>query len=83
MRSVNIREARQKLSDLVDAAEHGQSVLITRHGKEVARIEPAGPARSAALPDLSTFRASVRAAVQGKGRPLSKAVTESRKEVRY
>ena len=83
MRSVNIREARQKLSDLVDAAEHGQSVLITRHGKEVARIEPAGPARGAPLPDLSAFRASVRAAVQGKGRPLSKTVTESRKEARY
>ena len=83
MRSVNIREARQKLSDLVDAAEQGQSVLITRHGKQVARLEPAGPAEGAPLPDLSAFRESIRRAAGGKGAPLSKVVREARKQARY
>ena len=83
MRSVNIREARQKLSDLVDAAEHGQSVLITRHGKQVARLEPAGQAEGAPLPDLSAFRESIRQAAGGKGAPLSKEVSEARKQARY
>jgi prevent-host-death family protein len=79
MRSVNIREARRKLSDLVDAAEHGQSVLITRHGKEVARLDPAAPDVGGPLPDLSEFRASI----QAKGAPLSAVVAESRRQARY
>lgn len=79
MRSVNIREARRKLSDLVDAAEDGQSVLITRHGKEVARIDPVGPEVGGPLPDLGEFRASI----QTKGAPLSTVVAKSRRQARY
>ena len=33
-------EARNKLPDLLDAAEGGQSTIITRHGKPVAAIVP-------------------------------------------
>lgn len=36
MRNVNLREAKASLSALVDAAEHGESVTITRHGKPAA-----------------------------------------------
>ncbi len=79
MRSVNIKEARRTLPDLVDAVERGQSVLITRHGKEVARLgSPAGEA-GGPLPDLTAFRASIII----KGKPLSKMVTESRRQARY
>ncbi|MEX2389166.1 MAG: type II toxin-antitoxin system prevent-host-death family antitoxin [Phycisphaeraceae bacterium] len=80
MRSVNVREARQSLSDLVDAAEHGQSVLITRHGKQVARIGPAGLVQATPLPDLGAFRESIRQAAGGE--PLSKVVCETRKQAR-
>jgi prevent-host-death family protein len=79
MRSINIREARQKLSELVDAAEQGQSVLITRHGKEVARLVPARAARGGPLPDLSAFRAQMKI----KGKPLSRVVSDLRREARY
>ncbi|MGD0024833.1 MAG: type II toxin-antitoxin system Phd/YefM family antitoxin [Xanthobacteraceae bacterium] len=33
-------EARNQLPDLLDAAEKGQSTIITRHGKPVAALVP-------------------------------------------
>jgi antitoxin Phd len=40
MASVQLREAKAKLSALVDAAERGEATIITRHGKPAARIVP-------------------------------------------
>jgi len=40
MRSVNLRDAKTRLSALVDAAQHGESVTITKHGKPAAVIVP-------------------------------------------
>ena len=37
---VNMLEAKTKLSQLVDAAEHGEEVLIARNGLPVAQIIP-------------------------------------------
>ena len=36
MRSVPIREAKAKFSELVDAVERGEQVTITRHGEPAA-----------------------------------------------
>ncbi|MCY2926394.1 MAG: type II toxin-antitoxin system prevent-host-death family antitoxin [Planctomycetota bacterium] len=79
MNRVNLREARRLLSDIVDAAERGETTVITRRGRQVARVEPMAPAKGKSLPDLSEFRASIKV----KGRPLSQVVTARRKEVRY
>jgi prevent-host-death family protein len=38
---VSIYDARSRLSRLIDLAEKGDSVVITRHGRSVARIVPA------------------------------------------
>jgi prevent-host-death family protein len=38
MRSVGILEAKAQLSQLVQAVEDGEEVLLTRHGKPVARL---------------------------------------------
>lgn len=48
MRTVALCEARQKLSKLVDRAEQGERVGITRRGKLVALIVPARVADSPA-----------------------------------
>jgi prevent-host-death family protein len=40
MRQVGAFEAKNKLSELLDLAERGEEVVITRHGKEVARLVP-------------------------------------------
>ncbi len=33
-------EARNQLPDLLDAAEHGEATIITRHGRPVAALVP-------------------------------------------
>ena len=40
MRFVNIRELQKEASALVNLAEHGQDVIITKHGKPAAVIYP-------------------------------------------
>ena len=40
MKEVGAFEAKNKLSELLDLAERGEEVVITRHGKEVARLVP-------------------------------------------
>ncbi len=41
MKFVGAFEAKNKLGQLLDLAEQGEEVTITRHGKMVARIVPA------------------------------------------
>jgi prevent-host-death family protein len=79
MDQVNFRDARRQLSQLLDDAEQGKSVVITRYGRRVARLGPAGPTHGKRLPDLSEFRESVRP----KGTALSKTVIRSRRQDRY
>ena len=79
MNTVSLKEARRRLGELVSAAEHGESIVLTRRGKEVARIEPPAPKKGKRLPDLSDFRASLRV----KGKPLSDIIIENRKRERY
>ena len=40
MKKVGAFEAKNKLGELLDMVENGEEVLITRHGKEVARLVP-------------------------------------------
>lgn len=58
MKAVNIREARQRFSELLDLAEHGEEIVLTRHGAPIARLVPTehAPRR---LPSLQSFRASI------------------------
>ena len=43
---MSIREAKARFSEAVAAAERGESITITRHGRAVARIgPPAAPAK--------------------------------------
>jgi prevent-host-death family protein len=43
MREVGVFEAKNKLGTLLDWVENGEEILITRHGKAVARLVPAEP----------------------------------------
>ena len=40
MRRFGSFEAKNKLSRLLELAEQGEEILITRHGKEVAKLVP-------------------------------------------
>jgi prevent-host-death family protein len=46
MREVGAFEAKNKLGQLLDQVEHGEEIIITRHGKAVARLGPPKPAFS-------------------------------------
>lgn len=78
MHTVNTREARIRLSELLTEAEHGQIVSITRHGREVARLVPPVGTTSFSLPDLAGFRNSI--AVKT---PTAETVQAMRREERY
>ncbi|MEO6834490.1 MAG: type II toxin-antitoxin system prevent-host-death family antitoxin [Candidatus Tumulicola sp.] len=42
MRQLGVFEAKNKLSELIDQAEDGQTIVITRKGKPVAELGPIG-----------------------------------------
>lgn len=75
---VNVKEAREKISALLDRTQKGEEISILRRGKKVARLLPAVDVEKQ-LPDLDSFRASITV----KGAPLSRAVIDGRKEERY
>ena len=60
MREVQSSAAKARLSELLNEVERGETILITRHGKAIARITPEGdPRRRAideALAELEAFR---------------------------
>ncbi len=66
MESISIKTARQQFARLVDSAERGRRVTITRRGKAVAQIAPVTSAKRPRLPDLTSFRASL-------GKPAGKS----------
>lgn len=40
MQTIGSYELKTHLSEVLDDVEHGQSVIVTRHGKPIARIIP-------------------------------------------
>ena len=40
MRAIGAFEAKNKLGQLLNLVERGEEIVITRHGKEVARLVP-------------------------------------------
>lgn len=58
MKHVGIKQARQELPDLIDRAEAGEEIMITRQGKPVAKLV-AAPKTVKALPSLAQFRRGI------------------------
>jgi prevent-host-death family protein len=66
VRHVALSEAKDHLSEFVAAAEAGQEIMITRHGKPAARLVGVQPdsrhaAKRAAIERLAEIRAELRA----------------------
>jgi prevent-host-death family protein len=55
MREIGAFEAKNKLGQLLDLVEHGEEIVITRHGKAVARLIP---------PDRAVNREQARTALR-------------------
>jgi prevent-host-death family protein len=54
MNAISLADAKARLSELLDRAEAGEEICITRRGKPVARLLPARQARKAI--DLGDMR---------------------------
>ena len=78
MITMNIKEARACLSRLIDKAERGETIVITRHGKQSARLGPM-PTRTNGLPSLSEFRSGIVTPREG----LATTVMAARREERF
>jgi len=74
MHSVNVREVRSHLADLLAQVGSGRTIAITRRGREVARLVPTEVVVSA-LPSRTAQRRAM-------GRTTKSAVTRMRDEER-
>jgi len=86
MISVGIKELKAKLSNYVDKVRHGEEVVITEHGKEVALVLPISKERKAVKSLMDSGKAKWAGGkpegmkgVRIKGKLLSKTVLEERR----
>jgi prevent-host-death family protein len=75
---INVKEARGKISSLLDRVKDGDEVIILRRGKQAARLVPV-QTKEKVLPGLKDFRASISVS----GEPVSSLVASQRDEERY
>ena len=60
MITVNLAQAKARLSEILDKVESGQDVVITRRGKAVAHVSAVvRPKNPLPLGDLAEFRAAM------------------------
>ena len=76
MKTAGIREARQGLSGLVAEVRKGREIVLTEHGRPVARLAPLRDESPIAFRSHRRFRADVGQA----GTPLSIAIAEDRED---
>ncbi len=86
MISVGIKELKTRLSSYVDRVRHGEEVVITEHGKEVALVIPISRERKALKALVDSGKAKWSGGkpegldnVKIKGKSLSKTVLEDRR----
>lgn len=86
MITVGIKELKSKLSSYIDLVEHGEEVVVTERGREIAVVIPITPERRALsrLAKEGKARAGSgkplgASGVALKGQPLSTTVLEERR----
>jgi prevent-host-death family protein len=82
MESIGIYEAKSKLSELVEKAEAGQEVIITRRGRPVAKLVRAKPEkaidRSALMKEIRAFAKTIKLKRRVSARDLRRFAAEGR-----
>ncbi len=56
--NVSVAEAKAKFSELIKRAEAGEEIVVTRHGKAVARVMPPEP-EQALLPRIGALKGKI------------------------
>ena len=78
MKQLSVREARAQFCTLITEISHGETVVITRHGRKIAGLFPLQNAKKK-LPSMKKFRDSI----EINGDAMSKTVIKQRNEERY
>jgi prevent-host-death family protein len=78
--NVSVAEAKAKLSELLDKVEAGEEIVITRHGRPVARLSDAAERPKKALRDVLPAFAALRARLPPWDRPSWEIIREMRDE---
>ena len=60
MIEINAKDVRKRLGELLTEVQNGQTIMITKRGKAVARMVPPETDSERTFPDLSDFRASIK-----------------------
>lgn len=77
--TVGIFEAKQKLSELVERASHGEEIVITRRGREQARLVPMPAQRGRTLKEIfDSIRSRPRISLR-KGLTIKGMIEEGRR----
>ena len=59
MIQVQASDAKTHLPSLLDKVEHGETIIITRHGKPIARLVPDPERRKAKFAELMVLREQI------------------------
>ncbi len=86
MISIGVKELKAKLSNYLDKVRHGEEVVITSHGREVALVIPVSSERRRVNALMEAGKAKWAGGKPGgikgiriKGKPLSKTILEERR----
>jgi prevent-host-death family protein len=78
MIEIGVYEAKTHLSSLLDKVEQGEEIVITRHGKPIARLVGAEAARRAELDDIVEQFRKVRRGVRLDGLSIRDLINDGR-----
>jgi prevent-host-death family protein len=65
METIGAFDAKTRLSELLDRAEHGESFVITKHGRPVAKLVPGSGADTARVAAAAARLRSLRGTLKG------------------
>lgn len=78
MKSIGVYEAKTHLARLLEDAERGNSITITRHGREVARLVPAASGTQSPELVIAALREARRGVRRGR-RTAHKMISDGRR----
>jgi prevent-host-death family protein len=86
MASVGIKELKEKLSGYLDRVRHGEEIIVTDRGKEIAKVIPISRERIAIRHLMETSQAAWAGdkpkgikGIRSKGKALSSTILEDRR----
>jgi prevent-host-death family protein len=78
-RTIGAFEAKNRLSELLQLVENGEEVTITRHGKPVAKLVPAGQQEPERVQEAIEWLKRTRKERQLDGLTIRELINEGRK----